>query len=150
MRVIVAAIDDDCTAHRAFEAEGFDHEVHICEGDYGYGELLTALWDAGEGFVIVEHDIVPWPGAIPQLLECESIWCSYEYPLNFGFVSALGCTKFSAKLIQKHPRISRSWATIHWGALDGSVIPALQLSGREAHLHHPPVAHVRGPYGGPH
>src|SRR5215216_621829 len=143
VRVIVASPTKECIAHWALDAERIDHEVHVCYGDNGYGELLSALWALAESFILVEHDIAPWPGAITRLKNCNQQWCAYQYPLNFDLVAALGCTKFTSELIATTWTISSRWAETHWGALDGLVVHRLQLAGHKPHLHSPPVAHAR-------
>lgn len=144
IQVIVATPQEACVAHYALDTEGIEHEVKRCDGPYGYGELLEKLWTVGDGFILVEHDIAPWPGAIHQLIGCDDDWCCYEYPLNFGLVGALGCTKFSTKLLAKTWRIPQLWYQTHWGAVDGKLVAALRTAhGQDAHIHTPPVAHAR-------
>lgn len=143
MQVIVPSLTKDCIAHWALDAEGIEHDVRICQEDNDYGKLLATLWAFGESFVLVEHDIAPWPGAITRLKQCSSQWCAYQYPLNFELVDSLGCTKFLSELITATWTISIRWAETHWGALDGVVTPRLRTAGYKPHLHSPPVAHVR-------
>lgn len=143
MRVVVASPTEDCVAHRTLDAEDIDHDVQICHGPYGYCDLLAALWTFGEGVIIIEHDIAPWPGAIHQLQVCEQAWCAYEYPLNFSMVAALGCTKFATSLVDSTWTLALKLHEIHWGAVDGVLISRLELMGYKPHIHYPPVAHAR-------
>lgn len=147
---VVSAIDRDCPAHLALLAEGVDHEVAICRGDTGYGELLAALWRSGRGFVLVEHDIAPWAGAIKQLMECERDWCMFRYMKHGGqLMRGLGCAKFSSRLVRDYPDLASEWQDVSWQVLDGvvggAVAQVLRAEDPRHPLctHEPPVAHVR-------
>lgn len=150
------------TAHRALLAEGVEHREHVLENDFAYGRLLTDYWMRRRGFIIVEHDIAPWPGAIDALRGCSELLCGHMYPLpETGELDfSLGCTAFSNELVEMFPNApyqgDRFWENTHWSNLDGMVFNALEKSGvwlrqsvdhREhtLHLHRPPVAHVRLP-----
>ena len=63
--------------------------VHL-EGDDGYRQLLKRLWDERKDVVIVEQDIIPWPGAIEELVACPCTWGTYSYVLLGGLVSLMG------------------------------------------------------------
>lgn len=53
------------------------------DAEYAYDRLIRRLWSEGQPFVLVEHDILPWPGAVQQLWECDRPWCAFQY-LIFG------------------------------------------------------------------
>lgn len=113
-----------------------------------YGRMLTEQWQSGEGFVLVEEDIAPWPGAITELIECEHECCSFEYPNGdvtyeprSGWCQSLGCIKFSDSLVQRVP-FGQEWASRGWNELDGAVFETLHGQ-VEVHLHAPPLAHVK-------
>lgn len=160
MKVIVAAVAENCTASLALKMEGVKHQVGICDGDFGYGELLASIWSLGEGFILIEHDIVPWPGALQAMWDCKSEWCGYPYPYytrnRVGSRERLirshscGCVKFSDALVRGWPDLptEREWAKCRWSKLDGligrSIVSALKSSLIfEWHEHSPPVAHAR-------
>ena|SRR5687767_14058969 len=153
MRIIVAAVRENCPAHLALTMEGVEHEVVMCEGDLGYGEQLARLWHEGKGFVLVEHDIVPWPGAMKQIVDCDFQWCSYPYPLNerngdpLGHLGkALGVMKFGDRILQRFPDLPDVWAGVPWWNLDGHLEPELRNRHMVTiHQHMPPVAHVKIP-----
>lgn len=72
-----------------------------------YGRLVKHMWGIGNGFVLVEDDVVPWPGAINQMLECGEDWCAFEFPRTqptyeprSGWCLGLGCVRFSHALVQ--------------------------------------------------
>jgi hypothetical protein len=146
-RVIVPAVEDfDCAASLALRTEWVAHEVTMVSGDYGYAELFAETWKGSYGFIVVEHDVAPWPGALHQLWACSEPWCGFFYPMHFGrMAGSLGCTKFSPELVVNNPEAAEEFVGKHWDVLDGTVsVVASQATGRQNfHLHTPGVAHVR-------
>lgn len=134
----------DCPAHQALAAEGISHDVLICTGTTGYAMNLSTLWGMGEGFVLVEHDVVPWPGAVQELTDCESDWCRFRYPKGGRLIRSLGCCKFSERLTKEHPGLPERWQGEPWWTVENSMLLAVSqaLSG-ESCTHSPPVAHVK-------
>jgi len=150
MRVIVAAVNDDCSAHLALSAEGICHEVIMCNGEFGYSEHFKAWWRTGHGFILIEHDIAPWVGAVRQLAECPSDWCSFRYSKSGHTIHALGCVKFSTRLVKTIPNLPDRWDQCTWQTLENQVLPAIAEALRRDEpsrmpvcKHSPPVAHVR-------
>lgn len=142
MRVLVAAVQSDCAAHRALRAEGVAHEEHVCAGRFGYGRLVAAAFQRGEGFVLVEHDVVPWVGAVAQLVECEGDWCGFRYARSGSTVRALGLVKFSDALVRRMPRAFVSgWRGVEWPVLESAVLGAVSAFGQVC-KHGPPAGHV--------
>src|SRR5678816_4496251 len=67
----------------------------LMKGDNDYYELVKSLWAEGKPFIINEHDVIAWPGAIAQLQECPEPWCTFAYRAGCGWVNnALGLVKF--------------------------------------------------------
>jgi len=161
MRVIVPAVKENCLASLALRAEGIYHETRICDGAFGYGKLVADLWRQGRGFILVEHDIVPWPGALKAMWECSRDWCGYPYLYDYHTYEAksrrrylrshaIGCVKFSDVLVKGFPELptERQWENHHWQELDGvigrAIVHALRNSNIAGwHEHSPPVAHIR-------
>lgn len=150
MRVLVAALEPGCTAHLALQAEGVEHEERVCKGDTGYAALLAEAWRAGRGFVVVEHDVAPWMGAVAQLVGCGRDWCMFRYPKYGGALTrGLGCAKFSDRLIHDYPDLSDAWQDTDWRVLDGAVGGAVaevlraEVDRFPLCFHGPPVAHAR-------
>src|SRR5688572_21038894 len=86
--------------------------------DDGYRQLLKRIWQEGETVVLVEHDVVPWPGAIEELFACPCLWGSYSYRINggIGIHHGLGCTKISGALMRMLPGLwDQRW---HWSLVD--------------------------------
>jgi hypothetical protein len=150
VKVVVASTQFDTVARRALRTEGVEFEVRICRGDYGYGELLAELWARG-GFVLVEDDIAPWPGAIAELVGCPEAWCAFDYAIGGGIMVSscshfgLGLIKVSDELVAAHPWVSDAWRGIHWRQLDQPVNAAIaSVAGRaRPHLHEPAVSHAQ-------
>lgn len=149
MRVVVAALRKNCPAHLALTMEGVEHDVLICRGKYGYGRHLAELWRQGEGFILVEHDIAPWPTAIKSMIDCSFEWCTFAYPMNEGagyevLGKSLGCTKFGDHLLQRFPDLWKTWEGVPWQNVDGHLEPSLRNAHMvTVHQHVPPVAHVK-------
>ncbi len=118
------------------------------ESVYSYDMLFRELWAKGDPFILVEHDIIPWPGALAQLWTCPEPWCGFPYS-NFGtFRSYLGCTKFEPSRLGDCPL---SGEIRSFGELDQIIIKTLLLRDRtdwkarpkyKNHVHNPPVAHL--------
>lgn len=112
------------------------------EGLYAYHGLLKELWSKLEPFVIVEQDVLPWPGAIEELWQCSGDWCTYSYRMHggIGIAHALGCAKLSARLMASLPNV---WdEQIAWNTLDQVLFFAARNAGIEPHMHRPPVIHL--------
>lgn len=130
---------------RALIIEGFEVIEVVMQDDFHYGRLAADLFNAGRGFVLVEDDVVPWPGAIKQLLACEEPWCGFEWPRFYvqdeprsGFTHGLGCVRFSDTLVAQY---TPAWGDKRWDEVDGAVFQMLE--GLECHIHTPPVAHLK-------
>jgi hypothetical protein len=112
------------------------------DDDDAYRRLLQRLWQARTTVVIVEHDVVPWYGAIEELHHCMGLWCSCSYRLQggYGVHHSLGCTKLSGRLMQLLPTL---WDEPgKWDALDQRLWFAARAIGQEPHPHKPPVLHL--------
>jgi hypothetical protein len=110
-----------------------------CPDPFDYGKLFARLWNRGDPFVIVEHDVIPWPGAIGALIECPELWCTHRYPLHRGNV----CLSFGIGKYRPTGPAPEHWAETRWDALDGQVVPHLNKLFGHSHVHEPPVAHAR-------
>ena len=152
MRVIcpfAGRIADETIA--ALDASGFPWEaVNVSASDTSYTALLARLWAAGEPFTVVEHDIVPHPGALAELEACDWPWCSFAYRLGSIVHAGLGCTRFSASLLAAVPdAVERTWAEStdvhppgHWCSADDRLARVLRAEGHVQHVHAPPVTHL--------
>ena len=114
------------------------------KGDYAYGELLRDIWIKRDPVVIVEHDIVPWPGCVEELYGCPGEWCtcSYSYNGGLGISHMLGCAKLSTALMDALPNL---WDDpCHWADCDRRLFFSARDIRKEPHQHRPAVIHLKG------
>lgn len=148
MRIIVPALmGHPEAAFLALHAEGLEPQLRALRDghDTDYGDMYADLWKAGETFCVVEHDIVPWPGAMRKLEECRQAWCIHQYPLGTrGYLGgSIGCVKFRGTLLVATRDFARRLVGQSWIGLDGVIEGYLQHLGFTAHIHEPPVAHAK-------
>lgn len=140
--------DPECPAHWALAQERVEHRIlDNSDTGYRYGRNFAALWNKGEPFIHVEHDIVPWPGAIKELIECPEPWCTFE-SVDVGGVIHLGFG--IGKYRPTDERAPKKWSETDWRCLDGQVISELRRmyageteDAAQICFHSPPVAHAR-------
>ncbi len=113
---------------------------HMSQDD-DYYELIKSLWSKVEPFIINEHDIIPWPGAIREIEDCDHPWCTFWYRSPAGWLrNGLGLVKFNP---QQLPNIfAEKFEETHWGRLDMQIAKRLQAHGLEAHTHSPSVTNL--------
>jgi hypothetical protein len=127
---------------RVIESYELPTEFIRLDFDDSYRLLLKDLWVDGETVVIIEQDVVPWPGAIEELHHCMGEWCSCAYRLfgGYGVYHHLGCTKLSSELMRKLPHL---WdIPRHWNSLDTHLRWEADQVGIHPHPHRPPVIHL--------
>jgi len=132
-------------AERVLAAEGVEYETLRADGNLGYSRLMTEIWARGLGFVVVEHDVAPWFGAIAQLGACSRDWCMFRYPDGGMLSRGLGCTRFSDRLVRDYPDLPDKWQGVEWQNIDGAVGSAVAALVGHPCYHTPPVAHARRP-----
>jgi len=136
-----------CVAGATLDYERVRHEQLLCDKNAAYGKHLAEIWRRGEGFILVEDDIAPWPGAIKELDDCPEPWCGFQYLWCGSQISGtIGCMKVGAQLTQDHPDVWKNWIGKPWTFLDGSIFQTIKLITESYyfHVHGPPVAHARG------
>jgi hypothetical protein len=111
-----------------------------------YWTLMYDLWENRQDAVIVEHDILPWPGAIEELFACPCNWCSFTYKMKggYGIHHAFGCTKFGGEFMNQLPDIWTKLDQTNWNTLDAQLCELAKLEGLTPHPHRPPVIHLKG------
>jgi hypothetical protein len=112
-------------------------------GDDDYRLLMQRLWREQERVIIVEHDIVPWPGALEELWACPCAWGAYSYKIHggIGIYHGLGCTKLTPQLMAAVPEI---WGQPEpWYLLDQKLLFEARNQGLEPHHHRPAVIHLK-------
>lgn len=139
MKVIIPALSHDCPAAKALKCMGIDHTVHIMENDYSYAELISSLWGK-EDFIIVEHDIIPYPEAFESLMNCNYSYCGCYYHIGGSLGGTLGFTKFE-KIFTKN--IPIDFTGVKWTHLDAKIAGELEkLDIWDFHRHYPSVTHL--------
>jgi hypothetical protein len=139
MNVYVATPELGCPAVHALRMEEASFSTLLCPNPESYGEHFSRVWDRGQPFVIVEWDIVPWPGAVRDLLACPKPYCTHRYPLHSG---QLAVSFGIGKYVPRGPA-PEEWATTEWKYLDGAVVPVLHERLGRPHIHEPACAHAR-------
>lgn len=146
--ILIPTTRTGTAAALALTMEGLEVTEVAMSDRLHYARTFTEQWQSGRGFILVEHDVVPWPGALRQLDACAEELCAFEYPSSAivdeprsGWTVSLGCTKFSSALLERVP-YDVGWQNRGWDELDGAVFATLQGKAT-MHLHSPPVAHAK-------
>ncbi len=120
--------------------------IPIDLGAREYSDFLKERWDDRESFINVEHDVVPWSGAIESLIDCPEPWCGYAYHVGASrdphpyWHPMLGCTKIGLELIE---RIPDCWdSPVAWYDCDVQLATRGYAAGMSPHHHHPDVIHI--------
>lgn len=131
-RVVVVCLSEQCLAVEALKSLALDFEAVVVKDEYTYGETMHRYWQMGDTFINVEHDIIPYPGALEALDQCPYQFCGYDYPIGHAGLtgpcrgSALGCVKFGSLLIGRFPDLSEPWQYVNWNGLDAAVFASLR------------------------
>jgi hypothetical protein len=118
--------------------------VDVSGSDHDYHDLLGELWGRGQGCIVIEHDIVAYPGAIASLRGCQEDWCGVPYLVGRNFVVDLGLTKFSAALTVAYPDAVSRMEDTHWATQDGQLLGYLRPLRGGPHWHWPAARHLNG------
>jgi hypothetical protein len=121
---------------------GYRPELVDVSADDGYLNLMRRLWKERKPVIIVEHDIVPWPGALEELWHCPCVWGAFSYHLHggIGVFHGFGCTKITPELMNAVPTV---WdAPTPWNMLDQVLALAALNEEYIPHPHRPPVTHL--------
>jgi len=111
------------------------------QGENDYYNLIKSLWAKGEPFIINEHDIVAWPGAIAKLENCGSPWCTFTYRSSAGWIGdGLGLVKFQPGFLPDIFKVD--FDQQHWSNLDVQIARRLQANGCLPCVHTPAVTNL--------
>lgn len=143
-RVIVPYIEIHPLVKLVLDKEGAEY-IKMQDKE-SYWKLLCDIWARGEDVVIVEHDIIPWPGAIDELLGCPAEWCTFTYEMKqgFGVHHAFGCAKLGSGLMSELPSVWQDVHTTYWRTLDSQLCEYAQRNRIIPHPHRPAVTHLHG------
>lgn len=126
----------------------YDFEFVKLKGKYGYSEFLKERWDEGKDFLLVEHDVVVWPGAIESLVKCTHPWCAFDYSKDTVWETQeaelrgipLGCVKITSDFIKQTPDI---WDNpVDWHVCDLYLFKCAKEKGLFPHQHFPGVVNA--------
>lgn len=147
---------------------GIAEFVDVCESG-AYWNLITGLWieqsQRGQGFCLVEHDMVPELDQLVELDNCSGDWCGIPFPENY-MNGASGCCRYSANVVTRLPDIPEAMETIaithlspehtkillddghpiphhHYSIVTGMLDRALNNEGVECHSHDHVLVHLR-------
>ena len=124
------------------QAQATGHDIRlvdVSDDPHAYLKHMRDRWAEGAPFINIEHDIVPWPGALESLECCPQMWCAFGYDtLARDFLQPpLGLARFSAEFIYSLPDL---WLDdLPWQALDEHLYRYAQREGYLAHQHRPSV-----------
>jgi len=129
---------------------GYDYRpVDVSGDDFAYGRHFAARWAQRQDFVNVEHDCIPWPGAIEAIASCPEPWCTYDYSLpclrerdmhHPTTMVPLGCAKIGADLMIATIDIWK--APCHWENCDRRITEEARALGLEVHQHFPGIVNA--------
>jgi hypothetical protein len=146
-------------------AQAIDLQLAPTPGSAGLYRLLRRLWAQASDFLLVEHDVLPYPGALEEIWNCPQWLCAKPYQVGELWLGALGCTKVSGELMRAYPQAveeagKRPYPADSgigyqdWEMLDCRLFAALADAGYAGalgagypHQHFPPVSHLH-PYPG--
>lgn len=117
-----------------------DYDVDYVKLDngLGYWRLLKSLWEKPEDVIIVEHDVVPWMGAIEQLETCDHDYCGYGYTEEGKEVN-FGCAKLTAKHMSQIPNLWDKMLLRNWRDCHGHHGEGYEAIGVKPYQHAPHV-----------
>lgn len=123
----------------------FDVEQVFCKGAHDYGDSLKQLWDRGEGFINLEHDVAPWPGALTEIWGCSANWCMVPIILHGARNETnFGCVKWNDHFLKitkgiwdKYPRND----VFDWRSLDTWFYQTMKEAKTRPHVHPPCALH---------
>ena len=160
MRVVVAFAGSTSADTRAGVIEQApDVEfVDVGRTPVAYYELLRSLWSDGQGFVLIEHDVVPAPGTLDAFGACPSPWCSTAsdtwewwgrwFSAGKGrewLASGLCCNRFRRSVILANPDLfDLPMRDRHWAKLDCATVG--RITTHDPHCHHDLPHEHRHPY----
>lgn len=124
--------------------------VDVSSSDTAYHEALSNIWERGENFATLEHDIICRPDIVQAFEECPEPWCIYGYAdmchdaCREAWANALGCTRFRAELMAKVPDALTSiepGPLTDWHNVCDGLGNNLRAAGFKHHWHEPHVQH---------
>ena len=145
----VGGMDDPKVIEQVMNQAGTVIRQDVSTTQFDYWELTRQLWESGEDWAYVEHDVVIPDGCIAGLEACPELWCMHSYTVqddkpitDWGGNGAFGMVRFRGELTRKHPSLVADLFHRSWSHLDGQTITALRGLGYRAHQHFPDAEHL--------
>jgi hypothetical protein len=130
MRVVVPYTNLRPGVVESIQDQGYTPECLDTSRDvYAYFDAIKSIWEDGESFIVVEHDIVAPPGSLDSMTTCSKPWCALPYETPMGMTLALGCTKF--EMVRDNPKFFESLdrSRCNWSVFDGYIAHGLRQLG---------------------
>lgn len=141
-KIVIPTLGEPGVCEAALRKKRIKYQTRPVGSGTEYGHMLADLWREGEGFLMMEHDIIPrGRAAVPALCKCPEPWCSHAYLAPVLHIS-LGVLKLTTEALQASQDLPVIWEGAHWGEIDRLLIPAL-LGRFPLHGHFPPFGHER-------
>jgi hypothetical protein len=144
MKVLCPYVDLQYATEVTLRTEEANTEfVYTGHNETAYYEMAKKAWSEKETFIIVEHDVVIWPGALRALWDCEKSLCVYYAPGPVGVVG-LGCVKYGSELMLRLPDHLNNVLAENksWRVLDREMTYRLFDHGISFHTHEPMISHI--------
>lgn len=127
----------------------------VSEDRWAYTDYLQDMWDRGQTFINVEHDVVPWPGALEQLMDCPNPWCFFGYRQALDVAAnggaPFGLVKLDERIIAGLPRVWQEMRVHYrdhdqaWRYNDIHFFAHARAQGWHPHQHVPSVLNAHPP-----
>lgn len=125
--------------------------IDVSASDTSYYGALLGVWERGETFALLEHDIICRPDVVEEFENCPEPWCIYGYAdichpqCMEAWANAMGCTRYRAELMEAVPDAlsaipPEGW---DWHNLCDGLGRNLRAAGFTHHWHDPWVKHDR-------
>lgn len=128
---------------------GFNYQPFKTDTDNSYTDFFRQRWNEEKKFILVEQDVVVWPGAIQAIWDCPREWCAYDFHLPNHQTRNLeeekngvpiGCVKISPEMISKTPNMWKE--DVKWDVCDLNLTRKAIEAGVQVHQHHPGVVNA--------
>ena len=123
--------------------------LDVSDDNDAYWRALSYMWEEGQDFAVIEHDVICRPDVVEQFDNCPEPWCMFAYDnmcheaCKEAWANALGCTRFRKEVIDAVPHAlsaipekDRDWHNVCDGLGNH-----LREAGYTHHWHAPDVGH---------
>ena len=141
-KIVIPRLDGPGPCELALREQGISYEARQVGAGDEYARMLGDLWREGDGFLMIEHDIIPrGDNAVQRLCKCRQPWCTHAYMSPTRHIS-LGVLKLTTTAVRKTQDMPSVWEGQHWSVVDSFMVPEL-LGRLPLHCHFPPFGHQR-------